>query len=82
MSTIPHIDPYGYAYQAPQGFANPGDSGAAWLKASLMKLAKHIARAERVRRDMRRLSEMDDRMLRDIGLARSEIESAVRGGRR
>ena len=82
MSTIPHIDPYGYAYSAPWGFANPGTSGTAWLKESLLGLAKRVARAERVRRDMRRLSEMDDRMLRDIGLARSEIESAVRGGRR
>src|SRR3712207_4971683 len=80
-STIPHINPYGYAYKAPRGFANPGSWGAAWLKESLTKLAKRIAKAERVRRDMRRLSEMDDRMLRDIGLARSEIERAVRGGR-
>ena len=80
MSTIPHIDPYGYAHNAPRGFANPGSLGAAWLKESLTTLAKRIAKAERVRHDMRRLSEMDDRMLRDIGLARSEIERAVRGG--
>jgi uncharacterized protein YjiS (DUF1127 family) len=81
MSAIPHMDPYGYSHYAPRGFANPGTSGTAWLKDSLLGLAKLVTRAARVRRDMRRLSEMDDRMLRDIGLARSEIERAVRGGR-
>jgi len=81
MSATPHINPYGYVYRAPRGFANPGSRGTEWLKDSLIKLAKRIARAERIRRDMRRLSEMDDYMLRDIGLARSEIERAVREGR-
>jgi uncharacterized protein YjiS (DUF1127 family) len=40
-----------------------------------------IARELRVRRDMRRLAELDDTMLRDIGIARTEIERAVRVGR-
>ena len=33
------------------------------------------------RRDMARLESMDERVLRDIGLTRSEIGSAVRFGR-
>jgi uncharacterized protein YjiS (DUF1127 family) len=41
-----------------------------------------IAREIRIRRDMRKLAEMDDWMLRDIGLARTEIEPATRHGRR
>jgi uncharacterized protein YjiS (DUF1127 family) len=81
MSMTSHIDPYGRGYRAPRGFANPGGFGLAWLTDGLMGLAKRIARAERVRRDMRRLSELDDRMLRDIGLHRSEIERVVRGDR-
>jgi uncharacterized protein YjiS (DUF1127 family) len=34
------------------------------------------------RRDRRHLMELPDEMLRDIGLGRSEIDSAVRSGRR
>jgi uncharacterized protein YjiS (DUF1127 family) len=48
------------------------------LAASLIEGA---ARELRVRRDMDRLAEFDDRMLRDIGLTRSEIEGVVRRGR-
>ncbi len=41
-----------------------------------------VAREIRIRRDMRKLAELDDWMLRDIGLARTEIEPAARHGRR
>ncbi len=40
-----------------------------------------IAREIRIRRDMRRLAELDDWMLRDIGLTRAAIEPAARHGR-
>jgi uncharacterized protein YjiS (DUF1127 family) len=45
------------------------------------RLIEGFAREARVRRDMKRLAEFDDDMLRDIGLTRSDIESAVRHGR-
>jgi uncharacterized protein YjiS (DUF1127 family) len=44
-------------------------------------LIEGAARELRARRDMERLAEFDDHMLRDIGLTRSEIEGAVRRGR-
>ena len=40
-----------------------------------------IANELRIRRDMRQLAAMDDHMLKDIGLRRSEIEYCVRHGR-
>jgi uncharacterized protein YjiS (DUF1127 family) len=46
----------------------------AWLIAG-------IANELRIRRDMRQLAAMDDHMLKDIGLRRSEIEYCVRYGR-
>jgi uncharacterized protein YjiS (DUF1127 family) len=48
--------------------------GLAWLIAG-------IANELRIRRDMRQLAAMDDHMLKDIGLRRSEIEYCVRYGR-
>jgi uncharacterized protein YjiS (DUF1127 family) len=45
-------------------------------------LIARLAHLARVRRDMRRLSDLDDHMLRDIGVSRSGIEPAVRFGRR
>jgi uncharacterized protein YjiS (DUF1127 family) len=45
------------------------------------RLIEGAARELRVRRDMERLAEFDDHMLRDIGLARTDIEGAVRRGR-
>ena len=40
-----------------------------------------IARELRIRRDVRRLAEFDEAMLRDIGITRGEIERTVRLGR-
>jgi uncharacterized protein YjiS (DUF1127 family) len=48
--------------------------GGAWLVAV-------IADELRSRRDMRQLAAMDDRMLKEVGLHRSEIEYSVRYGR-
>jgi uncharacterized protein YjiS (DUF1127 family) len=48
----------------------------------LAALAADWAAARRVRRTARELSAWDDRMLRDIGLDRMEIELAVRGAKR
>ncbi len=45
-------------------------------------LIARLAHAARLRRDMRRLSTFDDHILRDIGISRSEVEPAVRFGRR
>jgi uncharacterized protein YjiS (DUF1127 family) len=39
-----------------------------------------VGRELRIRRDMRRLAEFDEHMLHDIGIARSDIEGAVRRG--
>ena len=47
----------------------------------LAQAAAAVARWHRLRRDARRLLALDDRMLRDIGLGRGEVERAVRGGR-
>jgi uncharacterized protein YjiS (DUF1127 family) len=48
--------------------------GMAWVIAA-------IADELRIRRDLRQLAGMDDHMLKDIGLRRSEIEYCVRYGR-
>ena len=44
------------------------------------RVAAWIAREIAVRREMRRLGEFNDHMLRDIGIARADIEGAVRRG--
>jgi uncharacterized protein YjiS (DUF1127 family) len=46
----------------------------------LGRVVAWIAHEMRVSRDMRRLAEFDDHMLRDIGIARTDIEGAVRRG--
>jgi uncharacterized protein YjiS (DUF1127 family) len=59
-------------------------AGPTWWARSregLARAAAAISRWHRLRRDAWRLMALDDRMLRDIGLGRGEIEHAVRGGR-
>jgi uncharacterized protein YjiS (DUF1127 family) len=65
-----------YAYRAPRRGAFP--ASAARLLAGLVQA---LATELRVRRDTRRLMEMSDHMLSDIGLARSQVARAVRSGR-
>jgi uncharacterized protein YjiS (DUF1127 family) len=47
----------------------------------LARAAAAVARWHRLRRDSRRLVALSDRMLRDVGLGRGEVERAVRAGR-
>ena len=57
---------------------------AAWSRRILESIARGVAglaREIRMRRDLRRLSGLDDAMLRDIGVARGGLENAVRFGR-
>ena len=62
-----------------------GSDRLAAVRAALTRVAAAaigaMARELRVRRDVRRLAEFDEAMLRDIGITRSEIERTVRLGR-
>ena len=75
MSVVPIIqfrDEPGTIRAAHHGFAgflSPAGRFVSWILTEV-----------RVRRDMRRLGEFSDVMLRDIGIARSDIEGAVRRG--
>jgi uncharacterized protein YjiS (DUF1127 family) len=64
------------------GLRTPAPYGlSAWLGDVAERAARAIALELRIRRDMRHLMAMDDRMLKDIGLTRAEIGGAVRYGR-
>ena len=56
---------------------------ALWARSreGLARAAAAVARWHRTHHDTRRLLALDDRMLRDVGLGRGEVERAVRGGR-
>jgi uncharacterized protein YjiS (DUF1127 family) len=55
-----------------------------WLAALFVPIKggiRWIGTRRRMRRDIEELKALDDRLLRDIGLSRSEVEYAVRFGR-
>ena len=52
------------------------------LAASIARLVSAAIRGYRARHAMRRLMAFDDRLLRDIGVGRGEIERVVQDGRR
>jgi len=51
------------------------------LSSMISQAVLALAREWRIRRDLGQLAQFDDAMLHDIGLARSEIEPALRHGR-
>jgi len=56
---------------------------AQWLCVLVLRgtrWARRLAAKQRLRSAVRELHRLDDRMLRDIGVTRGEIESAVRDG--
>ncbi len=56
-------------------------SSASHPPSVVMRMIRAIGRAVETARARRHLEELPDYMLRDIGIGRSEIESAVRFGR-
>jgi uncharacterized protein YjiS (DUF1127 family) len=54
---------------------------SAWVGAVAARCARAVASEVRIRRDTRQLMRMSDRMLKDIGLSRAQIDRAVRYGR-
>jgi uncharacterized protein YjiS (DUF1127 family) len=68
-------------YRADSDTSAPHWSLAAWVGAVAARCARAIANELRIRRDTRALMLMSDRMLKDIGLTRVQIDRAVRYGR-
>jgi len=73
-------------FPATAGLPKPaGTSPARGLAVELVRVAgivaREIRREWRIRRDLRRISELDERMLRDIGVSPGGLEDAVRHGR-
>ena len=63
--------------------AHPRTSGlASWFGDVFRSLTREVARWRRVQRDLHELRSLDDRMLADIGITRSDAERLVRHGRR
>jgi uncharacterized protein YjiS (DUF1127 family) len=61
--------------------ATPYGYWGAWLAHRMTALWTYLRREREIARSVAMLSRMDDRTLRDIGMERGQIESAVRHGR-
>jgi uncharacterized protein YjiS (DUF1127 family) len=73
-------------FPAPAGLPSPASpSQMQGLVAEFVRVAGVVARAVRrewrIRRDLRRISELDEHMLHDIGVSPGALEDAVRHGR-
>jgi uncharacterized protein YjiS (DUF1127 family) len=79
MSTQAITHEHPWPYRAARELAGP----SLWARSreGLAHAAVTVSRWRRLRRDARRLMAFDDRMLRDVGLGRGEVERAMRGGR-
>jgi uncharacterized protein YjiS (DUF1127 family) len=73
----------GWTIVAPlaRGAVLNAESWPAALARAMKQAITRIASRRRLRRDIDELRALDDRMLRDIGLRRGDIEYAVRYGR-
>ena len=58
-----------------------GRTRRALIHAGFVGLLGALAREHEIRRSIKELASLDDRMLRDIGLTRWDVERAVRFGR-
>ena len=58
-----------------------GQAAPSSLQAGMANLMAALGRKYRARRAVHELMGLDDRMLRDVGIGRAEIEHAVQGGR-
>ena len=58
-------------------------AGSVWaqVRSGLVGLLQALARERELRRSLRELATLNDYMLHDIGLTRSDIDRAVRFGR-
>ena len=65
--------------------ADPRRLPETWSIAAVFSLVRRwtgmLVREIEIRRDQRRLAALDDGMLHDLGLGRSEVDEAVRHGR-
>jgi uncharacterized protein YjiS (DUF1127 family) len=82
METVMRAASTSVAYKAPWHHVGPrrGTGFGAVLLAGAGALATALVREIRLRRDARRLAELSDHMLKDIGVSRGEIDSVVRDG--
>jgi uncharacterized protein YjiS (DUF1127 family) len=78
MTGLLNLESFGRLETARTG--SPGRQ--AWIKSISGNLWSRMLRAHQTRRARAALEVLDDRMLKDIGVSRHEIEQVVRHGRR
>lgn len=63
------------------GAAKPRRTFSRWLRVEARALAMALRRRRQQRQALHALSALDDRMLRDLGLDRGQIQAVVETGR-